>query len=449
MNTVPSFLFLQIAQREHDLFAHKEIINSEQKVSLNHYTLHFFKYASNLDDIAMSNDSEDLKFEKALKQIRDTFLILLALSNNNNKDLDSEFNTSKDVDFREILQKNFTTNINKDNYVHHAFKIILKNGAKFAKLVESLDHMEPLDIKNILDYNLSKMIKEILPVMAFLQEVKGIDFEENIHLTHAAIKVKKPWTMIEYMNSDKGILVKDKLFPNLNLESPFNEVSKVMKQWLIEQRKNSQYSAIDKNLLFKETVIDIKPTIKENNDLLNFQIMQYKKENLLIVKNNGYINVDINKHLENCSFRIINRLLPLTILMQSPNENKEDLILNCTEAFDYLLSIGTKLNKRLDKYAHGKENFKDILQAIKSKNSMIDSLNTTCNDLVRWQIDSNENKLISSSVVFIEIYDKLVPQLLGVMKELEDKFDIDFKEILESSLNSNDELLNKRVNSLK
>lgn len=426
------FLLLQAAQLDHDKFAHTEINNTNYQARLNHYVLHFFKYASNLDDInCIVNNIED-KNKKSLKQIRDTFLLLMAIGNTLNIDWDEKFNNSNEHDFRTILQKEYSNKISEENYIEKAFHIVLKNGAKLAKVIESIDHMEPIHINNSFGEHSTNMLKDLLPIMGFMQEVLGIDFEENIHITHALIKAKKPWANILYMNSeDKGLLVKNGILPILNYYQSFDLNVGLIKDSLNNLRASSTYQPLNPSLQFLESDFDNPSMIQHENDLIRLQILQNKKEFEIQTGFNPYVSNNIKTHIENCSFSILAKMVELPILYLDKANNKETIIENVTESFIYLLSIATKLNLRVDKYAD-----KDDSSFLNTVNKYTKDIDETLKDLTSitinlsdWNIKSHtfkENEL-SMTNAFLSNYENLLKNTFSLIGNIKKEFNVDIE----------------------
>jgi hypothetical protein len=431
MKPMSPFLLLQAAQSDHDQFAHTEIHNTTYQARLNHYVLHFFKYASNLDDINCNEDKQAEKNKKSLKQIRDTFLLLMAIGNNLNIDWDKKLNTSHYIDFRDILKNEYiSNNISEENYISKAFHSVLKKGAKLAKVIESIDHMEPIHINNSFEEHSMNMLKDLLPIMGFMQEVLGIDFEENIHITHALIKAKKPWANILYMNTeDKGILVKNEVLPSLNYYEPFETNVGLIKESLNKLRTSSTYKPLNPNLIFLDTIVEEPKIVQSENDLIHLQVLQNRKEFQIQIGFNNYVSSNIKTHVENCSFRFLTRMVELPILYTDKINNKDEIINNVTESFIYLLSIATKLNLRVDKYSDT-----DDISFSNTVNRYTKDISETLKDLTslniklsNWHIKSStfkEDKL-SMTNSFLATYEELLKTTFSVMGDIQKEFNID------------------------
>jgi len=445
MKPLSPFLLLQTAQSDHDKFAHTEINNTNYQARLNHYVLHFFKYASNLDDINCHANTNNEKNQKVLKQVRDTFLLLMAIGNTLNINWDKKFNSTNDTDFRNILQKQYSEKISEENYIEKSFHTVLKNGAKLAKIIESIDHMEPIHINNGFLEHSENMLKELLPIMGFMQEILGIDFEENIHITHALIKAKKPWANILYMNSeDKGLLVKNNILPKLNYYRSFDINIELIKDSLQNLRQSSTYQPLNSNLQFLETNAESPNIIKSDNDLIHLQILQNKKEFEIQMGFNHYVSNNIKTHIENCSFSFLTKIVDLPILYADKEKNKETIIENVTESFIYLLSIATKLNLRIDKYSKKDDaSFNSMItQYTENTDKTLKNLNSLIINLSDWNIKSStfkENEL-SMTNSFLATYEGLLKTTFSLLGNIQKDFDINIKSVIENKL---------QINSLK
>lgn len=435
MKKIHSLFLLQCAQLDHDSFAHQEIHNADLQKKLNHYVLHFFKYASHLNDITqvendvLKNEKQQSKEQLSLKHIRDTFLLLIATGNAFNTNWNDIFNHPY-TDFRDLLKTYYTDSINSDNYVDIAFKAVLKNGAKLAKVIESIDHMEPIHIKNQFLDGSHKMLLGLMPVMAFMQESLGIDFEENIFITHAAIKAKKPWCNILYMNSHaQGILIDNNIFPSLNFYAPFEDNVELIKKSLTLLRENSHYTHRS-NIEIQHTAVDV-PVIKDiNNELIKLQILQNKKELEEQFNFNSYVSPHIKTHIENCSFRFLTKTFPIS-------EQEDQIIEDIKEGFGYLISMATKLNIRLDKYLQITQspvkNFTNLFSQYSCDQDKVLSNTIRLNSsLANWHIQSSMTKEDNDNMTtsFLSIYEKILKNTIAGMINIEKKYGINLYEQL-------------------
>lgn len=373
-----AILYLQKIQDEHDRIAHQEVVFLEKDKRLNHYVLHFFKYASNLCDLNEKSDNSLINDKEYKKQLRDTFLLTLAIANTYNVELVSNI---IDSDFRNILKNIYSEKV-KDNQdlIDFTYKSILKNGSKMAKTIESIDHLEPISIENnILFYN-KCLFSDILIPMSVLQEENGIYWEKEIILTHALIKMKKPWVRAKCQNEFSKIDYKF-IIPLLDGDNNVENLVTHIDLFVDERNKKSSYNSdIELKLNNEELKLN---NFVINKDFYNLQLLQNKRENTYVGVSELKEN-NIKKHLEKNLFKLTNRIRDI-YLLQKENENNDlklidnDILNKFLESFEIVLSISSKLNQNIDLFLKDcgnieekslKEVFLTIYQGSKFKNNI-------------------------------------------------------------------------------
>lgn len=135
---------LQAAQQAHDDVYHRDIANLPTADRIKHMTLHFAKYVGYLADALTDNDVE--KIERILV---DAFIITLATANSLTQDL------SVDVASTEV----------SDSSDHSAFRILADFAViagRMAKACESLDHLEAMPFRDVLQQANLAMFKRVV-----------------------------------------------------------------------------------------------------------------------------------------------------------------------------------------------------------------------------------------------------------------------------------------------
>lgn len=153
MNEPRSILDLQRKQLEHDKHHHRDIYALSYPAKTNHYVHHFSKYAGRL-----SNDDDELGGVQypIEKTIADGLIVALAMANTLNIDLNSELeskadNIPKDVDkIGGTLLTSFGPDSSEDTQ-NWIFNEMAYSAGRMADAMESLDHMETLDVRAILE----------------------------------------------------------------------------------------------------------------------------------------------------------------------------------------------------------------------------------------------------------------------------------------------------------
>lgn len=167
----PELRELQDRQWEHDRDYHHDIHSMEKLSRLNHYVHHFSKYVGRL---AQEHD-EDRQEEVLKKTIADAAIVSLATANTMEIDFQGELeetfgvsqetvtdwtdlvdNTGKSMDVSEVREWLFT-------------RLAIPTG-KLADGLESLDHMESINLSEIFDENLVEILSFLMVASNQLEE---------------------------------------------------------------------------------------------------------------------------------------------------------------------------------------------------------------------------------------------------------------------------------------
>lgn len=128
---------LQRKQQEHDLLAHRDILNLDTQTRLKHMTLHFLKYAGK-----MMQARADESISLLCSTLVDTFIICLATANALNVSVGRSLGIeARDLDelASAIDSASHPAQINAYDSALFGFLII---AGRMAKSIESTDHLE-------------------------------------------------------------------------------------------------------------------------------------------------------------------------------------------------------------------------------------------------------------------------------------------------------------------
>ncbi|USG61457.1 hypothetical protein NBZ79_00515 [Sneathiella marina] len=148
-NAAEELFALQKEQLEHDSIYHKDICSLSVQQRMNHYALHFAKYAGYFVEALHSEDQE--KFNKAAV---DSFIIALSTANTLNVDLGSSLpELAKKRCLKEFETKSHSSKT-KPSFIFSFVEIV----GKLSKACESVDHLESYPFRK----EMIKCIQEIL-----------------------------------------------------------------------------------------------------------------------------------------------------------------------------------------------------------------------------------------------------------------------------------------------
>lgn len=164
MNHATGFLDLQKRQQKHDQGHHQDIFTLPYPERMNHYVLHFSKYVGRLShDYA----NEDVREEQVEKTIADSFIVGLAAANTLNLDMQNEleakFGPKADVVSEWVVELNPTDEIKDSEELQDwLFTHMATPTGRMSNAMESLDHMEPVNVREILEEDTVEIISHLL-----------------------------------------------------------------------------------------------------------------------------------------------------------------------------------------------------------------------------------------------------------------------------------------------
>lgn len=154
-----TFFELQLEQKIHDQRNHSDIYSLPMFSKINHYVLHFTKYAARL---ALKKSEEETIAELKRTYV-DAFLISLAASNALNLDLDLELRRI----FKKVPSniKEFVTSSKKitlNELQEYSKNTLILASGSMADTLEKRDHLDDKDSKVILKEGVLKIISALL-----------------------------------------------------------------------------------------------------------------------------------------------------------------------------------------------------------------------------------------------------------------------------------------------
>lgn len=159
MNARKKLFALQWSQLKHDEAYHKDIVILPVGQRVTHMALHVAKYVSYFFDAIDNGDNARIEFV-----LTDTFIIALATANTLNQDLGAEIGEAAEVadsltalgaDLARILRRS-------DNDPHWFARELARYGGTLAKACESLDHMENVPFREMIQRSNASIVKVVL-----------------------------------------------------------------------------------------------------------------------------------------------------------------------------------------------------------------------------------------------------------------------------------------------
>lgn len=155
---------LQKRQQEHDKGFHQDIFNISYPDRMNHYVLHFSKYVGRL---SKEYSDEKRRTEQLEKTLADSIIVALAAANTLNLDLRKELQDNFEIDSEEAAaiaeDLNQTNEIEDSEEVQYwLFNQMAAPAGRMANAMESLDHMEPMNVRQILEEETVQILSDLL-----------------------------------------------------------------------------------------------------------------------------------------------------------------------------------------------------------------------------------------------------------------------------------------------
>ncbi len=164
MSESVTLIDLQKSQYKHDKEHHQDIFNISYPDRMNHYVLHFSKYVGRFSE--EYSDEHELR-EHLEKTLSDSFIVALAAANTLNLDIYQQMQQRHGIDAetpeRVAEQLNQLDEINNIKDIQQwLFRELAMPAGEMANAMESLDHMEPMDVRQVLEEETMNIIEYIL-----------------------------------------------------------------------------------------------------------------------------------------------------------------------------------------------------------------------------------------------------------------------------------------------
>lgn len=155
---------LQKRQHNHDKEHHQDIFNTSYPDRMNHYVLHFSKYVGRLSK--HSSNGEDLT-EHLEKTLADSFIVALAAANTLNLDIYQQIQQRHGINGKTpetvAEELNQLDGIDRTGEIQEwLFKELAMPTGEMANAMESLDHMEPMAVRQTLEEGTMDVIEDLL-----------------------------------------------------------------------------------------------------------------------------------------------------------------------------------------------------------------------------------------------------------------------------------------------
>lgn len=164
MSDSTGLLDLQKRQIEHDKEHHQDIYTLPYPERMNHYVLHFSKYVGRLSrDYA----DEERREEQLEKTLADSFIVALAAANTLNLDLQAEleeiFGLEADgvAEWAEELDP-ADDPMDSEEVQEWLFQRMATPTGRMSNAMESLDHMEPMNVRELLEEETVEIVSNLL-----------------------------------------------------------------------------------------------------------------------------------------------------------------------------------------------------------------------------------------------------------------------------------------------
>ncbi|WP_313167538.1 hypothetical protein [Massilia oculi] len=158
-------LGMQREQQNHDILAHRDILNLDTQTRLKHMILHFLKYAGKFAVARQQHDSELLQHT-----LIDSFIICLATGNALNVSLAKKWGlTAADIDDLSCVIYRQRAGLDTSQIFDDALTKLSIIAGKMAKSIESTDHLERGNPRLELEDYIVELSEEMLVLIGALK----------------------------------------------------------------------------------------------------------------------------------------------------------------------------------------------------------------------------------------------------------------------------------------
>lgn len=164
MSENPPIIELQRRQEEHDRGHHRDIYSLAYPERMTHYVLHFSKYVGRLSN--MNPDANGFE-DNLQKTLADSLIVALAAANTLNLDLDDQLQDMFMIEAEGVQSWAEQLNATEDEMSleetrQWLFKRMAMPTGRMSNALESLDHMESVDTRRMLEENTLEVISNLL-----------------------------------------------------------------------------------------------------------------------------------------------------------------------------------------------------------------------------------------------------------------------------------------------
>ncbi|MFD1514556.1 hypothetical protein [Halomarina rubra] len=166
MSESTTLIDLQKRQREHDRGHHRDIYTLPYFNRMNHYVLHFSKYVGRLSQDYPDGGQLTTQLEQTLA---DSFIVAIAAANTLNLDLQAQLEEMFGLEAEGIEEWTNLLNQSLDDMGSSElkdwwFKRMAGPTGRMANALESLDHMESINSRQILEEDTTEIVANLLIV---------------------------------------------------------------------------------------------------------------------------------------------------------------------------------------------------------------------------------------------------------------------------------------------
>ncbi|SEA31710.1 hypothetical protein SAMN04488065_2628 [Haloplanus vescus] len=164
MTDSPDLLDLQKRQQEHDEGHHRDVYTLPYPDRMNHYVLHFSKYVGRLSrDYA----DEETRMEQLEKTLADSFIVALAAANTLNLDLQAQLEEMFGIEAEGVAEWAEQLDpaddpMDSEEVQDWLFQRMAAPAGSMSNAMESLDHMEPMNTRELLEEETVEIVSDLL-----------------------------------------------------------------------------------------------------------------------------------------------------------------------------------------------------------------------------------------------------------------------------------------------
>lgn len=164
MSKPTGFLDLQKRQQEHDKEHHRDIYTLPYPDRMDHYVLHFSKYVGRLARDYADEETHEAQLEKTLA---DSFIVSLAAANTLNLDLQAQLEEMFGLNAGGVAEwgrklDSTDDQMGSEEIQDWLFRRMAIPAGSMSNAMESLDHMEPMNTRELLEEETVEIVSDLL-----------------------------------------------------------------------------------------------------------------------------------------------------------------------------------------------------------------------------------------------------------------------------------------------